>query len=220
MSVHLPALNGTDVDLVTSSAPSRSKVGETVTWRCATCDQIVGTTWRDSDGLHAESTWQQRLDYHNEAGYGTAWVARDFSQSVTRARAHLTKRHQLQLLSERGALQLSTVIDDTPSGDVAKQEALPPAAIASTTATDLCATIAAQLHAVALSSYPDDLVQLDRDLLQIQALREIAKWANDQAVRKAERAARKPGATLTTVGKALGVSKQRVHQMLYPDGRY
>lgn len=114
----------------------------------------------------------------------------------------------------------STVIDTPASDEGAKQEALPPAAIASTTAASLCATIGAQLAVTAQQTYPEDLVEIDRELMQVQALREIAKWANDEAIRKAQRAARKPGATLAKVGAALGVSRQRVHQLLYPEGRY
>lgn len=117
-------------------------------------------------------------------------------------------------------VQSSIVIDTETSGEGPKQEALPPAAIASTTAASLCATIGAQLEVTARQTYPDDLVEIDRELMQVQALREIAKWANEQAIRKAQRAARKPGATLSKVGAALGVSRQRVHQLLYPDGRY
>lgn len=97
LTPHAPS---TRVDIMehnikTDRAPSRSRVGESVTWTCS-CGEPVGTTWRDSDGLHAESAWQGAVQ-GTPGDWSTYSYARDLAQTVARAREHLSNRHALDL---------------------------------------------------------------------------------------------------------------------------
>lgn len=197
--------------------------GTVIDLTCPDCDgkRVAQLVYVSRNRVDLVDRWPGGI---NNAHWVTPQEAIDCAQRVHQGQfdwtlnpgAWIGKEHRY----ENEPVESSTVLDEPTSEPVEKQEALPPAAIASTTAASLCAMIAAQLEATARQSYPDDLVEIDRELMQVQALREIAKWANEQAIRKAQRAARKPGATLSKVGAALGVSRQRVHQLLYPDGRY
>ncbi|MGC3993452.1 MAG: hypothetical protein QM779_04885 [Propionicimonas sp.] len=86
--------------IIPESAPSRSRVDVIVQWSCSTCGEQVGRTWRTTDGLYAESTWQHTFEpeYDQDTlSYEPGWTARQFVQSVVRAREHLLARHMRDL---------------------------------------------------------------------------------------------------------------------------
>lgn len=210
-----------------TAAPSKSRVGEQASWSC-TCGEPVGITWRDSDGLHAMSTWQGQLPIGDHRDH---WTPRDFSQTVARAREHLTKRHQLDLAQRDEEIAIAA---ESPS----QGQTPPPAQLA----IDAAAT-----ETVNFDRADDDLVQAwardaakraaeaiaqrtgalratptatIRDMDELTAIRHLtmliraAEELRRSYVLDAVNGARGTGshATWAQIGDALGVSRQAAHK--------
>lgn len=209
---------------------SKSRVGETVTWICLTCgENPVGTTWRDSDGLHAESAWQEHFQ-GTPGDWSTYSVPRDFSQSVTRAREHLTTRHMLDLEQRNDESAIAT---ESPT----QGQTLPPANTSSNTAASgtmnseqpalddgalithailACANqIITAIDAAADQAFPHRRGR--RDLAQVRILNAVGAMLQRLARERGLQIARAQRASQADVARALGVTRARVSQMVKGD---
>lgn len=107
-----------------------------------------------------------------------------------------------------------------PIGDPA-QEPLPTWLLRQQALMHLCDQVDVLMGQLGRQTLGSDATSDDRELLTIYLSRELGQRLVDAATERAAQAVRtRRWLSRKKIADALGVSRQRIHQIAYPDGRY